>query len=330
MQTQNWTEITISTTTASADLISDLLISLGSSGTMIEDRSIVPTPEDHGDYWELVDPAIASRMPEDVRVHGWFDESGVDEAFYQQLHHHLEQLRQDNPEADLGTLAVNDASVPDQDWTAEWRRHYKPFRIGKTIVVKPSWENYVRKKGDRIIEMDPGMAFGSGTHETTALCMEMLEERMQIGDNVVDLGTGSGILAIAAALLGASRVLALDIDDGAVKVAEDNVRLNHLSHIITCQRGSLLPGTLSDGTEIPVVSPRCHVLVANIVADVILAALPAMKKAIIPGGYLLCSGIIRDRREEVANGLKAAGMQVIDTRHRGEWVAFAARCNEGF
>lgn len=320
-----WTEITISTTTAAADLISDLLITLGSNGTMIEDRSIVPSPADHGDYWDLVDPAIADNMPEDVLVHGWFEGTSTDEAFFQTLNAALGALRRENPDADLGPLKVQNASILNQDWTAEWRRHYKPFRVGKTFVVKPSWETYARRRGDRVIQIDPGMAFGSGSHETTSLCLEMLEDRLAVGDTVVDFGTGSGILAIAAGLLGASQVLALDIDPDAVKVAEDNVRLNHLSHAITCQRGSLVPATLFDGTAVPVITPSCRLIMANIVADVILSALPAIRSALLPGGCLLCSGIIRKRRDEVVQGIVSAGFQVVDTRHRGEWMAYTAK-----
>ena len=216
---------------------------------------------------------------------------------------------------DPGTLAVDTLQVHDQDWSEVWKQFYKPFRAGRSLVVKPSWEPYSAQPGDRIIEIDPGMAFGSGMHETTAMCLELLEESVQPGQRVIDVGTGSGILAIGAALLGAGDVLAIDIDPMAVKVAGENVAHNGLNGTVRVAQGDLLQA--SDAV--------CDVCVANIITDVICAFAAPLRAHIAPGGLFLCSGIIRERESAVTGALNAAGYTLLDIRRRGSWIAVKAR-----
>ena len=201
----DWIEVTISTNTEGADIVSEALMRQGAVGTQIIDRSDVPDPDKPNGYWELIDRKMLDEMPEDVQVKAWF--STVEEL--RGLKNCLDAL----PELtgmDLGTLQISQAGVHEQDWAECWKQYYKPFRAGEHLVIKPSWEAWDEQPGDLVIELDPGMAFGTGTHETTAMCVAMIEKHYH-GGEVLDVGTGSGILAIAAARLGAREVLGVEL-----------------------------------------------------------------------------------------------------------------------
>ncbi len=259
----DWIEITVSTNTQGADIVSEALLRQGAAGTQIIDRSDVPDPSKPNGYWELIDPAMIDEMPENVQVKAWFE---TVEAL-----RGLENILAVLPEMtglDLGTLQVTRQGVQDQDWSECWKQYYKPFRAGKHLVVKPSWETWDAGPEDRIIELDPGMAFGTGTHETTAMCVEMIEKHYT-GGSVLDVGTGSGILAIAAARLGARSVLGVDIDPMAVKVARENVEKNGLTDVIDIREGDLVKG---------LDNVKCDFAVANILADVIALLAGPLKK----------------------------------------------------
>lgn len=200
------------------------------------------------------------------------------------------------------------------EWADAWKQFFHTFRVGSRIVIQPSWEHEAPRQGDVVIELDPGMAFGTGQHETTQLCLEFLEEIVQPGMTVVDVGTGSGILAIAAAKLGASSVWAGDNDPVAVLVAQRNVACNGVEKIVSVH--------LSEGCED---APECDLLVANITAEVILQLLPDFARCIRRGGWLVVSGIVQERRERVHEALSQPPWQIARARTRGDWWAFAAR-----
>ena len=311
----DWIELTVHTTTQGAEVVSEALMLSGATGTMVEDRADIPDPDKPNGYWEIIDPKLIDSLPEDVQVHAWFEPDATFQERLQALRSQLDMNRRLAPEVDLGTLAIDTVIVKDEDWSVVWKQFYKPFRAGKSLVVKPTWEPYAPKPGDRVIEIDPGMAFGSGTHETTGMCLELLEEAVHGGERVIDVGTGSGILAIGAALLGAKDVLAIDIDPTAVKVARENVAHNHLEQTVTTLEGNLLEK----------VDAQCEVCVANIIADVICMFAAPLNDHIIPGGLFICSGIIKEREQDVTGALLAAGYTILDIRRKGEWVAMISR-----
>lgn len=310
----DWIELTVHTTTAGSDLVSEALIAQGATGTMVEDRADVPDPDKPNGYWEIIDPHLIDTMPEDVVVHAWFEPDASFPDKRRALAERLDALRANAPFS-LGTLRVGAENVHDEDWSEVWKRFYKPFRAGKKLVVKPTWEQYDPQPGDQVIEIDPGMAFGSGTHETTGMCLELLEDALRGGERVIDVGTGSGILAIGAALLGAKDVLAIDIDYTAVRVAKENIAHNHLENRVRAVEGNLLEKT----------DAQCDLCVANIIADVICLFAEPLNSHIRPGGLFICSGIIKERENDVRKALLAASYTLLEVRRKGEWVAMLAR-----
>lgn len=310
----DWIEVITHTTTAGSEAVSDAMISLGAAGTQVEDRADVPDPSKPHGYWEIIDPDMIEKMPADVLVHAWYQPDAAFPEKLSALRARLEAIRADSA-CDVGSLEVETVNVRDEDWSEVWKQFYKPFHAGRTLVVKPSWEPYEPQPGDRVIEMDPGMAFGNGTHETTGLCLALLEDAVREGDRVIDVGTGSGILAIGAARLGAKRVLAIDIDPDAVRVARENVARNGLTDRIDCVKGDLLQKR----------EETCEVCVANIIADVIIAFAKPLTNHIVPGGLFVCSGILKEREQDVLAALNAADYTVLRVERRGEWVAMLSR-----
>ena len=313
----DWVELTIHTTTMGADIVSEALMNEGATGTMVEDRADIPDPDKPNGYWEIIDPNLINTLPEDVLVHAWFE---PDEKFADRmgaLKARMAELKSADLGIDMGSLDMNTVNVHDEDWSEVWKKFYKPFRAGKHLVVKPTWELYDAQENDLVMEIDPGMAFGSGTHETTGMCLELLEDVMlqQPVESVIDVGTGSGILAIGAAMLGAKDVLAIDIDPTAVKVAKENVEHNGLQHVIRAVEGNLLEST--DGV--------CQVCVANIIADVICMFAKPLIPHIVEGGLFICSGIIKEREQDVVNALNEANYTILEIRRKGEWVAMLSR-----
>ena len=309
----NWIELIVHTTTQGSDWVSDCLMELGASGTMIEDKADIPDPSKPHGIWEIIDPHLLDSMPEDVLVHAWFLPDHSFETKYNSLTSLLEKMKKEQPS--YGSLSADTRMVSEDAWAEVWKKYYKPFYAADHLVIKPTWEDFTPCPGDRIIEIDPGMAFGSGTHETTGMCISILEEIIHGGERVIDVGTGSGILAIASALLGAKRVLAVDIDPDAVRVARENVEHNHVESAVTVVEGDLLKKT----DEI------CDICVANIISDIIISFAAPLKSHIAPGGLFLCSGIVKQRTEEVRDALLSANYQILKTVFRGEWTAFLCR-----
>ncbi len=311
----DWMECTILTTTEASELISQVLLDAGSAGTMIEDKNDVAANQRPEGQWDIIDEAIAKRIGDDVKVTGYFeaDEKLSDRLAF--IDGELRRLRGMDLGMDLGKLEVKRHGVEEQDWTESWKAAFKPFRLGSHMVVKPSWETAQLQPGDHVIEIDPGMAFGTGTHETTGMCVALVEKYVKPGDRVIDIGTGTGILAIAAAHMGAGPVLATDLDAVAVRVAAENVKINGFGDVIDVRCGDLLD----------VVQESGDVVIANIIADVIIMLAAPVRQRIVEGGLFICSGISVQRLDDVLAALKDAGFEVLEAQTQGEWCAVAAR-----
>lgn len=206
-------------------------------------------------------------------------------------------------------------SVNEEDWATAWKKYYRPTKVGERVVVCPSWENYSKADNEIVLTLDPGMAFGTGTHDTTRLCIRLIERFVENGTSMLDIGTGSGILAVAALLLGAKNVVGVDIDEVAVRVAKENAELNGVSDSV-----KFLAGDLTDK-----VSGKFNLVSANIVADVIIRLLPSLAEFLTDDGVFIASGIIDTRESDVVNALAAAGYQLTGREESGGWVALAAK-----
>lgn len=311
----DWMEAVVHTTTMGADLVSELLMNAGAAGTAIEDRYDVTSSKKSDGMWDMIDEDVLAGMSEDVLVKAYFkDDQHAGETFMLVSERLRELLRADLG-FDMGSLELESRGVREQDWAENWKKYYKPFRAGKHLVIKPSWEPYEEQTGDLILELDPGMAFGTGMHETTFMCMQQLENYVTPGCRAIDVGCGSGILALAAAKLGAGDVLAIDLDELAVKVAAENTQKNGLADVVRVVHGDLLERR----------EEQADVIVANIIADVICYLCGPAKKHLLPGGVFICSGIIREREEDVQRALWGAGYTVAGRLEKGEWVCLAAR-----
>ena len=311
----DWLKITIHTTTEGAEIVSQLMMDAGAGGTTIEDRNDVRQNQRPEGQWDILPETLAQNMSEDVLVTAYFEmETTADDAL-KQITQGLEQFKSMDLGLDLGSLSLETDRQQDQNWLTSWRQEYKPFLVGSRIIVKPSWEECQPKQGQHVLQIDPGMAFGTGTHETTSLCVHLLEKYVQPGDAAIDVGTGTGILAMAAVLSGAERVLAIDIDKTAVKVAKQNIIDNGFEQQIDCVWGDLL-------TSVDWVG---DVVVANIIADVIVGFAQPVTRHIRPGGVFICSGIVAEREGDVCAALSAANYKILDIVRQGEWVAIAAR-----
>lgn len=311
----DWMEVVIHTTTMGADIVSEMLMNVGAVGTMIEDRYDVTSSKKEDGMWDLIDEDVLAHMSEDVLVKAYFKDDMSAKETLLLVGEKLADIKRIDMGFDMGSLEVSNNSVHEQDWAENWKKYYKPFRAGEKLVIKPSWEPYEEKEGDLVLELDPGMAFGTGTHETTFMCMEQLEKYVTAGCKVIDVGCGSGILGLAAAKLGARDVLAIDLDELAVKVAKENTEKNRLTDKVRVVHGDLLEKA----------DEMADVIVANIIADVICFLCGPAKKHLLPGGTFICSGIIREREEDVQNALAAAGYTVCNRLAKGEWVCLAAK-----
>lgn len=307
----DWIEVTVHTTTEGSEIVSQALIDAGAGGTSIEDRNDVQLNQRPEGQWDILDESIALRMSEDVLVHAYYAMDEYCAARIAQVDARLAELKAMDLGFSLGALTRDTLTVNEEDWAEYWKKQFTPFRLGRHMVVRPSWESYPAQPGDKVIEIDPGMAFGTGTHETTAMCVELVEQYVQPGQSVIDVGTGTGILAIAAALSGAQDILAIDLDPVAVRVCAENVRVNGLEGVIRVRQGDLLEA----------VDEVADLVIANIIADVIIAFAAPVRAHIRPGGRFICSGIAREKQQAVLDALEAAGYRQLDVRNQGEWTA---------
>lgn len=316
----NWLEIHIDTTSEGIEPLSDKLIAIGMDDFSTEDeREFNDFLEANRKYWDYVDEALVEKMRGVSRVTVYVGDDERENVL-ETLRIACEELREARKDVDFGTLAVSYTVTDDADWATAWMQYYKPFKVGERLYIKPEWETLADDEGRVVYISNPGLAFGSGTHETTQLCLKALEETVRGGEAVLDMGCGSGILSVVAALLGASHVIGADIDDKAAEVSRKNARLNGVegkTEFFACD--------LCEDDSCVRRSEGFDVVVVNIVADVIIALLPKARELLKPDGTLILSGIIDSRLEDVLAALKAAGFEVSRVEIDSNWCAVRAR-----
>lgn len=313
----NWTEVKIYTTTAGIDPLTGSMLDLGLQGFMIEDaQDFDEFLHDTTPHWDYVDQAVMKKMKDCetcVTIYVADNPQGMEELM--QVRQILARLKAQDPDGKYGRLELEMKDVDEEDWSNAWKKYYHPVQVGEHLVVCPSWEAYDRKPDEVVLTLNPGMAFGTGTHDTTRLCMELLEKYITPQDTVLDVGCGSGILAITAALLGANKIIGCDIDEVAVKVAGENAALNGVQDRIAFHQGDLTSQ----------VEGSFQIICANIVADVIIRLSEDAGRYLAKDGIFITSGIIDTREQDVLNALEQNGFQVIERRTSGGWVALACK-----
>lgn len=308
-----WTEVCIVTTEEASDAVSEMLTSIGAGGVVIEDPNEIRRQIESPGSLDYADQEFMDSLGTDVTIKAYFNQGSTSEEIIILIQ---EKLRFISQFLDTGKGYQGYSEVDDEDWATAWKKYYKPFHISDSVVIKPSWEEYERQTGEIVIEMDPGMAFGTGTHETTRLCSQLLEKYVQKGDTVIDVGCGTGILSIIAVKLGASHAEAVDIDEVAARVTAENCTINGVLDKITVKKG-----VLAD------LQPRkADIVVANIIADVVIGLSAIMPNYLKEGGILLTSGIIKERRDDVINAYTGLGFKFLNNLEMGEWVAIVFQC----
>ncbi len=293
--------VCVTITTENPDETCAVLYGMDITSVEIEDNAAFEDfLENNKKYWDYIDESVV--MPEIPKV-----------KFYMEKQEFTDEIK-------TRVLALSDSveisEVKEEDWANNWKEYYKPLHIGKSVVVKPCWEEYEPKMGEKIITLDPGAAFGTGAHETTSMCIELIEKYINPSDTALDIGCGSGILSVAASVLGASKVVAVDIDPLAVKTTMENAELNGI------EKGKIT-ATVGDLTD--KVSGRFNLVIANIVADVIISLLPTVPAFLEDNGIFICSGIINDRADEVRDAILKMGFVILEESVKRDWHAFSLK-----
>ncbi len=319
---QEWTEIKIYTVHEGVEALSDALIAEGIDGLMIND------PEDIREFernknasWDYIGEEVWELCGKDTFVTVYLDKN--DPSAFEAVRGAVDSLK---GRPDVGSLEMRFGTVADEDWANSWKRFWKPMEIGEKLIITPSWEAIPENTGRINITLDPENSFGTGRHHTTRLCLELLEKYVTADDTVCDLGAGSGIISIAAMLLGAGSATAVDISSDAAKTAQENARKNGIPD----ERYTSLCGDVTTDEALVEKITRTSgysLVTANIVADVLIAMADVFKKIIAPGGTLILSGIIDNRKDEVLEVMKSHGFEMLEERGCEMWNAAAFRAS---
>jgi ribosomal protein L11 methyltransferase len=310
----DWIEVTVKTTTEGAEAAAQLFYDIGVQGVVIEDPDEVRRASEEERTWDYIDDSVLMNMSEEVLVKGYLSNDAFAGGRLHYIREKAKWLLEQDLGIDPGSLDISLTNVREEDWANNWKKYYKPIKVSPRLVIKPTWEDYTPEADERILELDPGMAFGTGTHETTVLCIKAIDRYIREGSTLLDVGCGTGVLSIAGILLGAVRADAVDIDANAVRVAAENAALNNVS-----DRMNVIHGNLLDE-----VHGRYGIVVANIIADVVIHLTEFIGNYLEKGGIFIASGIILDRLEDVVSAVKKAGLPLIHRETMGEWAVVVA------
>ena len=322
----NWLALHIDTNHLGLDTVEALLSGLGIDGIAVEDEEeFQDFLAENRDAWDYVDEDLEKAMRGRSRVTFYVEENETGFSQMAQVRIALQSLKENRK--DLGSLLMTVDKLKNEDWETSWKQYYELSPVGGKLLITPEWLKDTIPEGETRIPLllDPGLTFGTGNHATTRLCLELLEGIVKGGEKVLDLGCGSGILSIAARLLGAREALAIDIDDKCERVAVENAALN-------CITGDgyrvRIGNVLSDEALQQEIGSGWDIALANIVADVVIPLSGMVARFVKPGGYFLCSGIIDHRASETESALKDAGLTVLEHRSASDWHAFLCRLPE--
>ena len=306
---ENWIEITIHTTNEASEIVESILLDYGSTGVAIEDPTTLEENL-HDDFGTIVELSPADYPEVGVVVKGYINELNFDDETFSRFKGELEQLGKN---INIGEFfKIETTTIKDSDWENSWKDYFDILNIGEKFVIVPTWREYENEEDKYVINIDPGMAFGTGGHETTSLCIKNLEKYVKPHDNVIDVGCGSGILSIAASYLTDGSLKAVDLDKLAVDVSRENFALNNLENRIEVKEASLLTKE----------TKKYDVIVANILAHIIELMLEDAYKLLEDGGYFITSGIIKDKKDELLEKMLKQGFKLVEETSDNEWYSF--------
>lgn len=318
-----WLELTIKTCSGGIDAVGARLTALGFDSFLIDDAEDFQTfLEKNRQYWDYVDEALAQSMAAVSQIRLYLEQDARAMETVAFLREQMSLLRQQNPNLELGSLEISVKNVQDEDWENNWKQYYQPLPIGERLLVVPQWLHPENPEHRIPVVLDPGMIFGTGAHASTQMCLRALENAVQGGEQVIDLGSGSGILSIAALLLGAKTAVGVDIDPKAEDIARENAARNDLlGDRFTAVTGdvigdrAMMERLAADGYDI---------VLANIVADVIIPLSAVVPRFLRRGGVFLCSGILDTRLEEVKTAIEKNGLTVTAVHRQEDWCQISA------
>lgn len=320
-----WIEVFVATSQMGLEPVEGVLYQCGLNGLMIHDEAdfaeFLENPNREWDY--VADELVEEKQEQTTGITFFLRDNLYGREQLSQIKSALQSVKETEKELDLGSLEVTMKNVAEEDWANNWKKYFKPFPVGDKIMIKPSWEELLAQTDKIILKIDPGHIFGTGTHETTQLCMELIEKYVKKDDMVLDIGCGSGILSIASLLLDAKEADAVDIDPNAIQIAYENSDRNDIDR----NRYHVKAGNILEDKELQASysGKKYDLVAANIVADVIIALTKQVPDYIKDDGIFLCSGIITERKEDVLEALKAANFAVLDIKEKTSWVAIATR-----
>ena len=320
----DWIQVSIFTTSDGIEPVSGRLYRAGVTGIEIEDeKDFKDFLENNKQYWDYVDDELIKEKEGETKVKIYVSNNTAGHEILSEVRSAMLELKAMDKTGEFGRLDIELENMNEEDWANNWKKYFHPIPIGERIMIKPEWEE-LKEETDRLIfTINPGMSFGTGTHETTQLCLEALEKHIVPGCSMLDLGCGSGILSIISLMLGADEAYAVDIDPNAVDISRQNAELNNIDK----EKYHVMAGDINrDKNVIDFISKREYdVVAANIVADVIIFLAPAAKRYMKPGGVFIVSGIIADREDEVKDTLIQNGFEIEAIHRRKDWRSMICR-----
>lgn len=320
----NWIEVSIYTTTNGIEIINGALIKLGINDAVIEDASVF---EDflHDDTmnWDYYDEELTKMKDCESCIKVYLADNSQGNELFNEIKKFVENLKTEYMDVDFGRLEITTRTLNEEDWANNWKQYFKPFTVSDKIIIKPSWEEYNEStEGKLILEIDPGMSFGTGQHHTTRLCIEQIIKHMTEGMRVLDMGCGSGILSIASILLGAENCVGVDIDENAVRIAKENAELNNIYE----DRFTVYCGDVTNDEKLQekIGNNKYDMIAVNIIAQIIMGMSMTFPKFLKKGGLVIASGIIKKYLQDVLDNFKELGFEVIEIKDSEEWVCVTA------
>lgn len=323
----NWIEVSIYTTTNGIEIVNGVLLKLKINDAVIEDASVF---EDflHNDTlnWDYYDEELAKLKDCESCIKVYLADNSQGRETLKKIHDSIDALKNEKSDIDMGRLELETRQLNDEDWANNWKQYFKPFTVADKIIIKPSWERLTEPaEGKTVLEIDPGMSFGTGQHHTTRLCIEQLIKYIKAGVEVLDMGCGSGILSIASVLLGASSATGVDIDENAVRIAMENAALNNIyEDRLTVYCGDV---TENKGLQDAIGYNKYDVIAVNIIAQIIMGMSFTFPKFLKKGGIIIASGIIKKYVDDVVENFEALGFEILEINYSEEWVSITAKNN---